>query len=257
MATKGNSPAEIDDLAKSANSAYKMPLGSLTVKTISSLNWVRGELNRLAQDMEGNASVGRDLVSEIKADIEGFLFDKEAPQFLRFQNNKAMDLFGEFRGYAIREGQNLLYTASEYVSQPIPNLYQMDELDVIAQVRALRTPLTVKGQNGLLGRVSEYERRTSDLLARTRLAMEVQVAYCDFFQRAGLYTASVQYACEGSSAENVKEALANIQKKMPSASPELGLMVQEKAVPVVADWADGFQQMMEKLSSDPHLYDRK
>jgi hypothetical protein len=257
MATKGNSPAEINNLANSANSAYKMPLGSLTVKTITSLNWVRGELNRLAQDMEGNASVGRDLVSEIKADIEGFLFDKEAPQFVRFQNNKAMDLFGEFRSYSIREGENLLYTASEYVSQPIPNLYQMDELDVIAQVKALRTPLTAKGQNGLLGRVSEYERRTSDLLARTKLAMEVQLAYCDFFQRAGLYTSSVQYACEGSSAENVKDALARIQKKTPSASPELGLMVQEKAVPVVADWATGLQQMVQKLSSDPHLYDRK
>src|SRR5690606_12715116 len=52
----GSNTGTINTLAGSADSSYKLPLGSITVKTISSLSWVRGELNRIAEDMEGDAS---------------------------------------------------------------------------------------------------------------------------------------------------------------------------------------------------------
>lgn len=248
------SAGTINGLATSADSAYKLPLGSITVKTISSMGWVRGELNRIAEEMEGDVSIGRDLVSEIKADIDQFLFDKEAPRFIRFQNKKAADLFQEFRGYTVSEAGSLLAAANS-TNLPLFRLYEMNELDIINQVKALKGPLTAAKQTSVLSRIAEFERRTSDLLARTRLAMEVQVTYCQFFQRAGLYNAGIQYACEGGSSVNLAETLKRLKPKPTTV--EMGLIGEEEPVSVVADWADGLTSMMNDLSSNPKLLERK
>jgi hypothetical protein len=254
LSNKGNT-GTINGLASSADSIYKLPLGSITVKTISSLGWVRGELNRIAEEMEGDVSIGRDLVSEIKADIDQFLFDKEAPRFIRFQNKKAAGLFHEFRSYTISEAQSLLISAGDTLSRPMNSLYDMNELDIINQVKALKGPLAATKQAGLLGRIDEFERRTSDLLARTRLAMEVQVTYCQFFQRAGLYNAGIQYACEGGSSVDLAATLKNLEQK--PASVEMGLMAEEEEVEVTADWADGLTNLMNDLANNARLLERK
>jgi hypothetical protein len=245
----------INGLASSADAAYKLPLGSITVKTISSMGWVRGELNRIAEEMEGDVSIGRDLVSEIKADIDQFLFDKEAPRFIRFQNKKAADLFHDFRSYVVSEAGSLIYAAGDTISLPVNSVYNMNELEIINQVKSLKGPLAATKQTNLLSRIAEFERRTSDLLARTRLAMEVQATYCQFFQRAGLYNSGIQYACEGGSSVNLVEALKRLEQK--PASVEMGLVGEEEQVDVVADWATGLTDMMNKLSGNPKLLEKK
>lgn len=245
----------INGLATSADAAYKLPLGSITVKTISSMSWVRGELNRIAEEMEGDVSIGRDLVSEIKSDIDQFLFDKEAPRFIRFQNKKATDLFHDFRSYVVSEAGSLIMAAGDTIALPMGSLYDMNELDIINQVRSLKGPLTATKQTNLVSRITEFERRTADLLARTRLAMDVQVTYCQFFQRAGLYNSGIQYACEGGSSVNLVEALKKLEQKPTTV--ELGLVGEEEQAEVVADWAEGLTSLMNKLSGDSRLLEKK
>lgn len=253
--TPGSNGA-INELASSADSAYRLPLGSITVKTISSLSWVRGELNRIAEEMEGDMNIGRDLVSEIKADIDQFLFDKEAPRFIRFQNKKALDLYQDFRSYTVSEAQSLIMAAGSASSGLVAgSLYDMNEMDIINRVRSLKAPLVASRQDNLVSRLVDFERRATDLLARTRLAMDVQATYCQFFRKAGLYNSGIQYACEGSSSTELIATLKRLEQK--PLSVEIGLVGEEEPAEVVADWADGLADMMNKLTSDPKLLERK
>ncbi len=254
------SAKEVNQLAKRTNSTYYEPLGTITVQTISSIRWLDQEVERLEEETADEASIGRDFVSEMKADIDRFLFDRESPRFLDFQTNKAIQLYTNFSNYVIYESMEIAQLAAPYVTLPVDAYYVNDEAEAIKLVNSLVQPLTQLGQGNIIHRIEDYERQATDLLERATLAVEVQNSYCNFFRRAGLYNAKLQYSCEGRKAQQLLQrinGLSQLQEK-PKAMTDLLLTLNGKEEPkeYVTDWAAGLEKRLQVLSS-PQTFRKK
>jgi hypothetical protein len=254
------SAKEVNRLAKETNAAYLEPLGTITVQTISSRQWLDQEVERLEDESADEASIGRDFVSEMKADIDRFLFERESPKFLDFQTNKAIQLYSQFSNYVLYESMEIARSAAPHVTIPYDAYYVADEAAAIKLVNSLVQPLAVKGQANLLHRIADYERQATDLLERATLAVEVQNSYCNFFRRAGLYNSKLQYSCEGRKSQQLFQRINGLSalKEKPQAMTELLLTLQgkEETRVFVTDWAAGMEKRLNALTN-PQLFRRK
>ncbi len=248
---------QINQLAATADSAYEQPLGSYLIQTLSSLSWVEEEVKRVQMDLADEASIGRDFISEVRADIDEFLFENEAPRFLNFQTKKALDLHGDFRSFVKEEGRDLLLEAGGSAGISINKILRADEMEIIQMMNQVAKALESQQESSVYHRIVDFQRNAEDLAERTQLAADVRVSYCRFFQKAGLYNSSLRESCE----TNYIAKLLNstLEKLKLLDKPVVGgsSMVGAYQVELVIDWADGLNKMVNQLAQDPSLYKTK
>jgi hypothetical protein len=253
--------ARVNKLAKETNRAYEKPLGTFTVQTVASLQWVDQEVNRLEEESADEASVGRDFVSEMKADIDRFLFERESPRFLDFQTNKAINLYSAFSNYVLSEATEIARASSPYTELPYNALYFSNEAEALKLVSSLVRPLASKGPSNILHRIEDFERQATDLLEIATLAVEVRNSYCNFFRKAGLYNSKLQYSCEGRKSQRLLSSIENLKElqEMPQSMKDLLATLSGKEVnrEMVTDWAKGLDKRIQAFVADPNLFRRK
>lgn len=244
---------ELNGEAVTINGLYKRPLGTYVVRTLTSLKWIKDELDRIAADTSEEAAIGRDFLSEIKVDIDRFMFEREAPNFVQFQATKSFDLFREFSGFTKSEGDRLLTQAIASGQAKWVNIAAMNEADVIKTVAGLEENVRSVGNNSLAARIAQYKAKSLELLERTRLAAGVNETYCTFFQRAGVYNANLQYACEGMAANAVRRQLSRLAGSDVVPQPIL------PTVPAsyVTDWVESLTKVIQHINEDPGRYQKK
>jgi hypothetical protein len=251
----------VKKLAKETNGAYEKPLGTFTVQTIASLQWVDQEVDRLVDESADEAGIGRDFVSEMKADIDRFLFERESPRFLDFQTNKAINLYSAFSNYVLYEASEIARASSPYTDLPYNAFYFTTEADALKLVSSLVRPLAQKGQSNIIHRIEDFERQATDLLERATLAVEVRNSYCNFFRKASLYNSKLQYSCEGRKAQSLLssiESLKDLQEKPQSMTDLLATLTgKEENKELVTDWAKGLDKRIQTFVADPNLFRRK
>lgn len=246
-------PSELNSIAGNINAVYVRPLGTYTVRTLTTLKWINGEIARIADDSDENANIGRDFLSEVKADIDRFLFDKEAPNFVNFQATKSMDLFREFSNFTKTEGDRLMMQAVGTGQGKWIDMSRMNETDVIKTVAALQEGVRANGNTSLAARIQQYTQKSVELFDRTRLAAGVNETYCTFFQRAGVYTSNMQYACEGMAANAVRRNLQRQTNNEFITQPVLPTIPAE----AVTDWVESLAKVVKHINSDPNRYKKK
>lgn len=244
---------ELNDEAVTVNGLYKRPLGTYVVRTLTTLKWIKDELDRIAADSSEEAAIGRDFLSEIKVDIDRFMFEREAPNFVQFQATKSYDLFREFSNFTKSEGDRLLTQAIASGQAQWVNLAQMNEADVIKTVGALEENVRSVGNNSLAARIAQYKGKSLELLERTRLAAGVNETYCAFFQRAGVYNANLQYACEGMAANAVRRQLTRLAGSDVVPQP----ILPQVPAAYVTDWVDSLTKVIHHINQDPARYQKK
>ena len=239
--------------AAQINALYVKPLGTYTVRTLTTLKWITSELDRIAADTSEDATIGRDFLSEIKADIDRFIFEKEAPNFINFQSTKGFDLFREFATYTRGEGDRLMMQAVAGGQGTWVDMSRMHEADVLKTVAGLEADARSMGKTSLAARIAQYKAKSMELLERTRLAAGVNETYCTFFQRAGVYSANLQYACEGMAANAVRRNLQRLAGSDFVPQPILPSVPQEH----VTDWVDSLSKVIQHINKDPNRYQKK
>lgn len=235
------------------NALYQRPLGTYTVRTLTTLKWIKDELDRIAADSTEDATIGRDFLSEIKVDIDRFLFEREAPQFIQFQSTKGFDLFREFSSFTKTEGDRLMMQAVAGGQGKWVDMSRMHEADVIKTVAAFEQDARSQGKTSLAARIVQYKGKALELLERTRLAAGVNETYCAFFQRAGVYSANLQYACEGMAANALRRNLSRLSGSDFVPQPILPTVPAE----YVTDWVDSLGKVIEHINKDPGRYRKK
>ncbi len=133
------------------------------------------------------------------------------------------------------------------------NMARMNETDVIKTVAALRDGVRSVGNVSLAARIQQYTQKSVELFERTRLAAGVNETYCTFFQKAGVYTANMQYACEGMTANAVRRNLLRQANNEFINQPLLPTVAAE----AVTDWVDSLTMVVEHINKDPSLYKKK
>lgn len=248
-----DSPAKLNEMATKINGTYVRALGTQTVRTLTTLKWINGEIAQVSESVDDNATIGRDFLSEIKADIDGFIFEKEAPKFVTFQANKSLDLFHEFRNFVRNEGDLLMTQATAAGQGQWVNLSLMNETDVLKTVAAYQAKARAAGLTSLAARIAQYTGKSVELFNRTRIAAGVTETYCAFFQRAGVYTLSLQVACEGMAANAVRRNLKRQTNNELITQPVLPSVPQE----YVTEWVDSLSKTIEHISQDPSRFKKK
>lgn len=253
--TNPSSPSDINRAVTTTNSNYRQPLGSYTLQMLNSLRWAQGEIDRIKAEVENDRSLGRDLISETKADIDRFLFEKEAPLFIQFQSEKAMNLYKEFSSFVMKESRRLVFDAARHAPVTVEMINPMDEVEAVSTLLTLVEPLEEKGQTSLLARISDFQRKATDLLDRTNIAVEAQSSYCTFFRQASIYGSDLQKACDSYEARTVEKRLVRLERlKSPKDGFDPQLFQTSQPKEAVVDWADGVAKFMDKLDSDPAVF---
>lgn len=244
---------ELNAEAVQINGIYKRPLGTYTVRTLTTLKWIKDELERIAADSGEDATIGRDFLSEIKVDIDRFIFEREAPQFIQFQSTKGFDLFREFSNFSRTEGDRLMMQAVAGGQGKWIDMSRMNEADVIKTVAGLEADARSMGKTSLAARIAQYKSKSLELLERTRLAAGVNETYCAFFQRAGVYNSNLSYACEGMAANALRRNLQRLSGSDFVPQPVLPTVPQE----YVTDWVDSLAKVIQHINKDPGRYQKK
>ncbi len=244
---------ELNAEATLINSLYVQPLGTHTVRTLTTLKWISSEVERLKNDSSEDAAIGRDFLSEIKADIDRFLFEVEAPNFVKFQATKSFDLFKEFSRFTRTEGDRLMMQVVAGGKGEWVNFARMNEAEVLKTVAGYEADVRSSGRSSLAARIRQYKNKSLELLERTRLAAGVTETYCAFFQRAGVYTANLDYACEGAMALATRRNLQRLSGSDFVPQPILPSVPKEQ----VTDWVDSLTKVVQHINSDPSRYQRK
>jgi|GEM_PF-3093518 len=251
--TLAKTPAELNQLAGTINGNYVRPLGTYTLRTLTTLKWINGEIARIAEESDESANIGRDFLSEVKADIDRFLFDKEAPNFVNFQAQKGIDLFREFNYFTRDEGDRLMMQAVAIGQTKWVDMSRMSETEAIKTVASLQERIRASGNTSLAARIQQYTQKSVELFDRTRIAAGVNETYCTFFQRAGVYTANMQYACEGMAANSVRRNLQRQANNEFFTQPVLPIVAAE----AVTDWVDSLTKVVQHINKDPNRYKKK
>jgi hypothetical protein len=281
LATGAANPAQNEEVNKEVaqtDRAYVRPLGTYTVQSVSAMNWVRQEGQRLREQTGDEFGIGRDLLSEKAADMDKFFFEKESPRFLKAQNDKAYNLIREYSGYVRQGAMAFAYEINRYVDLSGQQIYAMNENELFELITGSREQLETAGQSKLVYRIDDYERKSLDLLDRSILALQVQESYCRFFQKAGYYNANLQYYCEGGSGAKVRAELTRLEQSRdgmrtaaaPVALPraatkslrgpeEMGLssMIPLSVDEMSTDWADSLTKIVNRLRRDPHRFQKR
>lgn len=272
QAEQNAAPRELNKLALTADRSYLRPLGTYTVQSVSAMNWVRRESQRIREETGDEFGIGRDLLSEKAADMDRFFFEKQSPRFLQAQSKKATVLLKEFSTYVYSEGHALAYAASQVIPVDEGAMYRMEETPLIELVTGMREALEEKNQDRLVYRIDDFERKSLELLDRAMLALQVQEGYCRFFQKAGYYNANLQYYCEGGLAKSARANIARLEAAKaplmasPAAAPvrranERG-MALNTAIPLTVeemstDWAESLTKLVTKIRKDPHRFSKR
>ncbi len=250
---KLKTPGELSMQAAAINNAYIRPLGTYTVRTLTTLKWINGEIERVNADSGEDTTVGRDFLSEAKADMDRFLFEKEAPSFVNFQATKGYDLFREFSSFTRTEGDRLMMQAVASGQGQWIDMSRMSEVDVIKTVAGYQERVRAVGNTSLAARIQQYTQKSTELFERTRLAAGVNETYCTFFQRAGVYSSNLQYACEGMTANAVRR---NLQRQ---GNNDLFTQPVLPTIPVeaVTDWVESLSKSVAVINKDANRYQRR
>ncbi|RZA09804.1 MAG: hypothetical protein EOP11_00415 [Proteobacteria bacterium] len=266
--------SEVNKLATQTDRTYVRPLGTYTVQSVSAMAWVRAEGQRLRDETGDEFGIGRDLLSEKAADMDQFFFEKEAPRFLKAQNEKSYKLISEYSSYARSTGLLFAYEIARYVNLGVPT-YNLNETEILELVTSFRDQVEAKGQSQLAYRIDDFERKSLDLLDRSILALQVQDSYCRFFQKAGYYNANLQYYCQGSTAAKVRGELARLEQSrnvmktaaapsaVRAAAPARGgnlalsAMIPLSLEEMSTDWADSLTKIVNHLRKDPFRFQKR
>lgn len=239
------------DVAK-INAIYARPLGTYTVKTLSTLKWITTEVDRIKTESTEDSNIGRDFLSEMKADLDHFMFETSAPAFVSFQANKGLDLYHQFHDYVMGEGE-MIQNQAYAVTHKYQNLNALNEGEAIRAITDLADSLKASGQPGLVSRIADYKRKSLELYDRTRIAASVNDTYCGFFQRANVYGSEIQVACEGSYANALRRNLVRLQGNPVMPQPIQGATTKE----YVTEWVDSLTKVVNTFNADPNRYKRK
>lgn len=245
---------QMNDLSKSANQEFVRPLGTYTLQALTTQKWLDEEVERV-RGSENVFHIGRDLISEVRSDLDRFLFEKEAPRFIHWQSQKAMNLFREFSDFVKKEGgQKLVYEVAAVMKQYPRELARLDEGQIIDFLQAALPQMRARKENTLAYRIQAFHRKALDLFDRSVIAYNVQATYCNFFKHADVYSQNLAYGCESIAAAGAKRNLERV--KMKSRNYNLNVVVfpeQEYSV----DWAESLDKLIASLRKDPETFKRR
>lgn len=250
--TPGNMEV-ISNAADTANKRSAKPLGTYTVQTLNSLRWVAKEIERVNSDLDDHGSIGRDLVSETKADLDQFLFEKEAPRFVQFQFEKAQSLHGDFSSYLRKEGSALLIAAWPHVKgkYDFSTWYRMSDVELMKAVLGVLPDVSHAGNSTLGYRIRSFEQKATDLMERTFLAADVHLSYCVFFQKAKLFYQPLQTACENPRVATLVKQLKALEELREEEDHSISAILAVKDQDLSVDWADAMKKLMAGFLKEP------
>ena len=245
----------LNALVSSTNDTHLRPLGTYTIQTLGSLKWVNSEIIRVQEEMNDEASIGRDLVSEVKSDIDKFLFEKEAPKFVQFQLSKAQALTKEFSYFVQTEGRTILVDSRPFLGNPknysFYNWYYLKDGEILSLVRDAMQKLGNQGQSALAFRAATFDKKAAELLERAFLAADVHLSYCVFFEKANLFNQALQTGCDGAEARDMIAKLQGMEGLRAEDANNISTILATKGQDSSVDWADAMKKLINRLMRDP------
>jgi len=266
---------DVNQVVAETDRTYVRPLGTYTVRSVSAMNWVRQESQRIRDETGDEFGIGRDFLSEKAADMDKFFFEKESPRFLKMQSEKSYNLIREYSTYVRQGAMGFIYEINRVVPISSQEVYALNENELLELVTNSREQLEAAGQPMLVYRIDDFERKSLDLLDRSILALQVQESYCRFYQKAGYYNASLQVYCEGGAGAKTRAELARLEKARSAAKPvpaaivvprnadaignelSLNTMIPLSIEEMSTDWADSLTKIVNRLRRDPYRFQKR
>lgn len=246
--------SQMNSLLSSADSEYKKPLGSYTATAITTQTWLDQEIKKIQNDSL-DFNVGRDLISEMRSDFDVFLFEKQGPAFINWQNDKTENLLYDFNTYVSNEGYLLLQAAAHTLKTNNSELiYGNNAGKSIDYLFNARQKIADLGQEELAFRIDAFYQKSLGLYDATIVSYNVMSTYCNFFKHAGVYNRSLNTACEGYNTIKIRASLDKI--KIETRKYKLN-MLSFANKEYSTDWAETLSNAIRSLNNDPSSYLKK
>lgn len=198
---------DLNNEVKNVDSQYVQPLGSLTFNVLRAHTWVTQQITQVNAEANAywNDVSGKHMLTETQADLEQFLLQKEAPQFLTYQlretgrlNYQLHELI-ENQAYAlVRDLQN---THPEMLATGTPPVRVMNDGELFKLI--VNTDWLSQFQSKsinddeMMYRLSSLQHQMETQYDATDLSYSVASSFCQFFQKADMYTESIYQVCGG------------------------------------------------------------
>jgi hypothetical protein len=255
---------------QSIDMKYAYHMGSLAVRVKNAQKWVKAEISRVSTESTAywNKDVtGKEALSVAQRDLESFLLDKEAPQFLQYQYQQAGVAFLGLQNYLYSTGKTVLhdaYNAKLIASEPaysvwggswgIPSPPSSD-----AQAPVFKALTGTDWRLKYLGARKPLDELGFRLISARKAALDkfdtaswsygVAYVFCDFFQQTEVYSTALQSWCSGSEAKSLAKNVAQLAVLTPEWQQAKDGLRASDWTTALSIWAD---QVQAAVASTPN-----
>jgi hypothetical protein len=246
---------QMNTLSARADAKYVRPLGMYTLRGLTTQKWLTTEVERVRDAKNSNAfHIGRDLISEVRSDLDRFLFEREAPSFIHWQGQRSFNLIRDFSAFVKKDGQSLMYQVASEMRNFPQEMFRFDEGQIVDFLSAAMKPMRDRGKSDLAYRIQAFHKKSLDMFDAAVVAYNVQATYCNFFKHADVYSQNLQIACESMQSTAAKRNLQRI--KIQSRQYQLGVL-EFGSGDYSVDWAESLDKQIATINADPEKYKRK
>lgn len=257
---------QINQTTAALNKLYVRPLGTYTVRSLTTQKWIDDEIAKRQSEMTStNYNVGHELLSHKMSEFDDFLFTKQAPKFIDWYAQNSSILFSEFKGFVRGEASRFVMVAAymtENEFQGVNRFKREAELTEIINkedavldfLKEASTKLKQLRNNTeaikLAHTLDSKYKQGMYLYNRAIISYNVMATYCIFLKNSLIYMPKIDSSCHAS-----KRVFDNLSKlNFKSLSAQQKPIKYDETVEYSYDFVDSLTKVITQINSDPNRY---
>lgn len=255
---------EISDQAVMIDQLFTNKLGTHTYRALKTRTWLPIRA-RSVESSALTADLGLESVLSELDNIERFMIDNQADNFIAQLATDAKDWRNKINSYFVLEGAYLTMDLNFYVPQlDIWTSTQMDHYGALLET--LEEGAARSKDSRVKSRVRSFMAGFRLLSQGLNVSIDVAKRYCAFFENSNWYRSKLVYACPNSRVADLEQdalLFTNYRLMMPSydGSNEQDISAEPEAnaedIEVTADWVEALTLSIREMSTQPNYVVRE
>ncbi len=255
---------EISDQALAIDQLFTNKLGTHTYRALKTRTWLPIRA-RSVETSALTADLGLESVLSELDNIERFMIDDQADNFIAQLASDAKEWRNKINSYFVLEGAYLTMDLNFYVPQlDMWTATQMDHYGAILET--LEEGAARSKDSRVKSRVRSFMASFRLLSQGLNVSIDVANKYCKFFENSNWYRSKLVYACPNSRVADLEQdalLFTNYRLMMPSydgsnaqdIAPQPA--VAEGDIEVTADWVEALTLSIREMSTRPNYVVRE
>lgn len=205
------------DISSEINSLTNSKLGITMIQVLSAQRWVETRIDNIVDEANDPLAPSKYLVQKYRDEIEDFMFDKQAPSFLNFQDRETQDAISDLEDFARREGTMIYNQMRSFEPPKDPlrpeNAFSRPRVTLEESVKAIlesdEYAYFDKGEKGaqLASLIVYFKREINQKWDAVNISNGTKKSFCTFFERGGYLTLNIRSACYSRQSKYASEAI--------------------------------------------------